>query len=108
MWPCKNGRDCITPTSVCDGKANTIYDCFDGSDELPETCSNWECPETTWRCNNNMTCLPLDKVSRQKKTFLGLNLKNPHFLGDFQTLKCRGSPSLWRFFHAMGTGPDKG
>ena len=64
MWPCKNGRDCITPTSVCDGKANTIYDCFDGSDELPETCSNWECPETTWRCNNNMTCLPLDKVSR--------------------------------------------
>ncbi|XP_044737436.1 modular serine protease-like [Chrysoperla carnea] len=54
MVSCLSG-ECIRQDQMCDG----IKDCVDNSDETFSTCSNFRCPEDTFKCHYG-ACVDLD------------------------------------------------
>ena len=56
-WKCHDGSKCITKNHVCD----IIIHCTDGSDENPEVCVDWPCPNGTWKCNDS-SCISESNV----------------------------------------------
>ena len=56
-WACHDGMRCIQEKYTCDG----IIHCRDGSDEQPEVCALWQCPDDMWRCANHK-CIDVGKV----------------------------------------------
>ncbi len=61
QWSCQDNRRCLKIEAVCDG----IIHCTDGSDEKPELCALWQCPDGMWKCVEKKCIKERDVCDRQ-------------------------------------------
>ncbi len=60
---CANNLTCIKSQLVCDGERLTWNGgCKDDSDEDPELCKNWICPELFWMCHDRSRCVQENEI----------------------------------------------
>ncbi|CAG2205898.1 LRP2 [Mytilus edulis] len=50
---CKDGKQCIPPYAICDGKVH----CRDGSDEVKDMCLEYTCTDGRKKCADDIQCI---------------------------------------------------